>query len=115
MAANVDLEVYRKTTKAYELRFTEKATGSPESLTGWTIYFTAKEFLTNTDNDAIIKYTITDHIDAVGGKTLIQLTQQDTDRVGSFYYDICYKDSSGNVGVLYQGRITFVEKATQRA
>lgn len=115
MAENVDLEISRKTTKVYELRFTVKATGLAEPLTGWTIYFTAKTSLKDIDENAIIKHTIIDHIDATGGKTLIELTQDDTDRVGSFYYDICYRDDEHNVGVLYQGRITFVEKATQRA
>ena len=72
MAENVDLEVSRKTTKVYELRFTVKATGSAEDITGWTIYFTAKTSLKDIDDNAVIKHTITDHIDAVGGKTLIE-------------------------------------------
>jgi len=113
MAKCINLEVFKKTTKNYELRFKEN--GSAKNITGWTIYFTVKEKITDTDANAKINHDVTDHLDATSGKTLISLTQNDTNRIGNYYYDITYKDNEGNIGVLYYGRITFKEKTTQRA
>ena len=108
----VNLEVFRKTTKIYELNFTQD--GNSKDITGWTIYFTVKEKKLDTDNNAKIKYDITTPQDATNGKTLIELTQSDTDRTGNYYYSIDYKDNEGNVGVLFYGRILFLEKVAQR-
>ena len=113
MAKCVNLEVFKKTTKSYELRFTEN--GQPKNIAGWTIYFTVKEKITDTDANAKINHDVTDHLDETNGKTLISLTKDDTNRIGNYYYDMTYKDSEDNVGVLYYGRIKFTEKATQRA
>jgi len=113
MAQNVNLQVFRKTTPSYLLRFTKNGIAKP--ITGWTIYFTAKVNISDSDDLAKIKYTITAHQDALGGKSLIQFTQADTDRIGSLHYDIDYKDDEGNVGVLYYGRINFKQKTTNRA
>ena len=113
MAKNVNLEVFRKTTINYLLRFTEA--GIPKDISGWTVYFTVKEKISDADNLAKINHNITTHQDAKGGKSLILLTQEDSDRTGSYHYDITFKDNEGNVGVLYFGRIRFKQKTTQRA
>ena len=113
MAENVNLHVFKKTTTNFELTFTDS--GIPKPISGWTIYFTVKENMGDTDANAKIKYDITTHQDAPNGKSIIQITQADSDRVGDYWYDICYKDDQANVGVLYYGRIVFAEKTTQRA
>ena len=113
MAKEVNLQVFRKTTKYYLLQFKEN--GIAKDITGWTIYLTVKERISDEDSLAKINHNITSHQDAKAGKSLITLTQQDTDRTGSYHYDITYKDNLGNVGVLYYGRIRFKQKTTQRA
>lgn len=113
MAECVNFHVFKKTTMNYELRFKEN--GIPKDITGWTIFFTVKEKIGDVDANAKINHDLTTHQDALNGKTVIELTQIDTDRVGDYHYDICYRDDQGNVGVLYFGRIVFAEKTTKRA
>lgn len=108
-----DLEIFRKTTKVYELNF--KKDGQVLPITGWTIYFTVKENMADPDVDAKIKKDITTHIDPTQGKTIIELSTIDTDLdPKSYYYDIKYKDAEGNAGILFRGRITIIEPVTTR-
>jgi len=113
MANCINLEVFKKTTMTYMLQFKED--GTPKNISGWTIYFTVKEKISDSDDNAKINHDVVTHLDETNGKTAILLTKDDTNRLGSYYYDITYKDNDGNVGVLYHGRILFREKATQRA
>ena len=99
------LEIFRKSSKAYELRF--KKDGIVVDLTGWTIYFTVKEKVSDSDINANIKKTITSHLDAVNGKSLIELTPTDTDILGNRYFSFDYKTDDGDEGVLFWGRIKF--------
>lgn len=107
-----NLVIPRKTTKSYALNF-QKA-GQSVDITGWTIYFTVKSKMSDTDSEAVIAKDVTSHYEAKNGKTMISLTTTDTDRKGDFYYDIKYKDDDGNAGILYHGRLTFRETVTTR-
>jgi len=107
-----NLVVYRGTTPQYELRVTKN--GSAVDITGWTVFLTVKEKMSDDDNAAIIKKDITSHLDATGGKSLIELTTTDTNRVGSFYYDIKIKTDDGQVFLVVRGRMNFEATATQR-
>lgn len=108
-----NLKIYRKTSKAYELQFKKNALAV--DLTGWTVYFTLKLKMEDTDANAKIKKDITTHANGTKGKALIELTATDTDLpTKSYYYDIKYKDTAGNAGILIRGRITIVEPVTQR-
>ena len=107
-----DFDIDRKTTKAIELLF--KRNKVPIDITGWTIYFTVKSKMEDSDSSALIQKDITSHLDPKNGKSLITLDPSDTDRRGSFNYDIKYKDLSDNTGILYYGRIRFRETVTTR-
>ena len=110
-----DLVIMKKTTKIYEIKFKDKDTGAKEDITDWTLYFTVKLNMLDTDVNAKINKDITIHEDAVNGKTVIELSTSDTDLdAGIYYYDIKYKDDEDNVGILFSGRITIVESVTQR-
>lgn len=108
-----DFEIFRKTTKVYELNF--KKDGSPLDISDWKIYFTMKENMGDIDDIAKIKKDITTHMDAPNGKTTIELSTTDTDLTPkNYYYDIKYKDDEDNVGILFRGRITIVKPVTTR-
>jgi len=107
-----NLMVPRKTSRGYELIFSKN--GMAIDITDWTIYFTAKKRMEDADNDAVIKKDITSHSDPTNGKSLIQLTTDDTDLQGSYFFDIKYKDDIGNAGILVDGRILFKETVTSR-
>ena len=110
MPINNDLKTYgmkidRKSSKSYEIIFTED--GVRLDITGWTIYFTVKEYMTDTDANAKIAKTITSHSEPLNGKTLLELTTSDTDLEGNYYYSVDYKDDEANEGVLVTGRVKF--------
>ncbi len=108
-----DLQIFRKTSKAYELRFTKN--NLPLPIDGWTIYFTLKENMADTDDNAKIKKDITSHIDEANGKTIIELSTGDTDLTPkSYYYDLAFTDDEGNSGILFRGRVTIIEPVTTR-
>lgn len=108
-----DLQLIRKTSKTYELTF--KKDSIVQDITGWTIYFTVKEAMQDSDNDAKIKKDVISHADPTNGKTLIELCSTDTDvPAKSYYYDIKYKDSDDNIGIILRGRLKIVEIVTQR-
>ena len=112
---NKTLEIVQKTTKIYEVQF--KKNGANQDITGWTVFFTMKNKLTDEDVDAIISKTITVHEDSTQGKTLVELTSSDTDvPPKSYYFDIKFKDTStpAQIGVVIQGRITITRISTQR-
>lgn len=107
-----DLKIIRKTTKAYELHFTKE--GQAEDITGWTVYFTVKEKMEDSDNEAKIKKTITNHTDALGGISTIELTIVDTDlEAKEYYYSIDVKDIDANQLVLFYGRLLLEEAVLQ--
>ena len=103
-----NLEIYRRSTKQYELYFTED--GIQMDITDWSIYFTVKTNMSDLDTGSKIKKIVTEHISAIEGKTLIELSPEDTDiPKGNYYYSVDYKDDNGNEGVLVSGRIRVSE------
>ena len=110
-----DLKLSQKTTKIYEMQF--KKDGIPVDITDWIVFFTLKENMNDTDDNAKIKKTIITHEDATNGKSLIQLSSTDTDLTPkSYYYDIKVKDncSPANIVVIVRGRITVEKIVTRR-
>lgn len=109
-----DLQIFKGTTKIYDIIF--KKNGIVTDISDWTVYFTAKEKMKDEDNIAKIKKDISSHLDPVNGKTVIELSADDTDLpTKSYYYDISYKDDEGNVGVLLWGRLKIAKPVTTRA
>ncbi len=114
MTKNKNLKIYSQTTKTYELIVIDTEYNRAKDLTGWTIYFTCKEYMADKDDNAKIKKDITSHSDPTIGKTLIELTAIDTNLLGSYHYDIKYKSSDGDTGILFTGRINFLKPVTTR-
>jgi hypothetical protein len=73
----------------------------------------------DTDANAKIKKTITVHSDPTNGKTVISLTETDTDITPkSYYYDITIQDDDTaepeNRFVILRGRLTIERTTTRR-
>ena len=110
-----DLTIPKNTTKSYEIRIQQN--GVPIDITGWIVFFTVKERMIDGDDKAIIKKTITSHTDPTQGKTIISLTDTDTDKSPkSYYYDITIQDDSAvdNRFVILRGRFTIERTTTRR-
>jgi len=103
-----DLEIVRKTTKILELHFTKS--GQNEDITDWTVYFTAKANMNDTDANAKISKAVTSHSDPIDGKTLITLEPADTDiDAGNYYFSIDFKDADDQIGILFSGKLKITE------
>jgi len=112
---NQSIYIPEKTTRVFELIF--RKNGSPVDITGWTIFFTAKTNMSNLDEEAVISKTVTEHSDALQGKTLISLSETDTAITPkSYYYDIKYNDndSPSNIGILFNGNLLIEKAVTTR-
>jgi len=112
-----DLSIPKGTTKLYEIQVQQD--GVPINITGWVVFFTVKEFMIDTDANAKIKKTITVHSDPTNGKTVISLTETDTDITPkSYYYDITIQDDDTaepeNRFVILRGRLTIERTTTRR-
>ncbi len=107
----VDLDIFAKSTKEYELVFYKN--GVVADITDWTIYFTVKENMEDSDINAKITKAITSHTSPTAGKTTLSLTSSDTNLDGSYYYEISYLDDESNQDVTQSGRITFKKPTLQ--
>ena len=109
MAECKNLEMYKNTTRIFELNFTED--GVYKDITGWTVYFSCKKKKTDSDANAKITKTITSHSDPTNGTTLITLDASDTASLtaGNYYFTMDWKDDEDNEGVLFSGRLKLAE------
>ena len=109
----MDLKFFRGDDNSITLNF--KQAGVAVNITGWTIFFTVKTKIEDTDDNAVLKKDVTSHTDAVNGITTVTWTDEDCDDLaGVYHYDIQYKDGSGLVKTVMKGRITFEEDVTRR-
>lgn len=100
-----EIRRYQGSTKPYTLNF--KKNGNAIDITGWTIYFTVKKSVSDSDAEALINKKITNHSDPTNGKTLIELTANEASLEGNFWYSVDYKDDEGNEDIIVHGRIEF--------
>jgi hypothetical protein len=72
----LNLDIYRGDNYSWEFHFT--SAGVEENITGWTIYFTAKRYITDPDDQAIIQKIITSHTDPTHGVSQLALSHIET-------------------------------------
>ncbi len=106
-----DLEFFSKSTKTYKVTFYKN--NLVEDISDWTVYFVVKENKEDADVDAKITKTITSHLNASIGETLIELSTSDTNLNGTYYYEISYLDDDANQEVVYYGKINFKKPTLQ--
>ena len=88
--SNLDLILIKKDSKTYTFTITD-SDGVAVDISGWSVYFTVKESLEDTDVNAIISKNVVFPSDAtsVAGIGYLPLTSVETDVVlGNFYYDM---------------------------
>lgn len=108
------IEVYRGDHYIRTLTFKDSSKDAID-ITSYTVFFTVKTNKTDSDDNALIKKTITSHTDATNGITTLTLTDSDTDlAIGTHYYDIQIKDGSGNIITLTDGEFEIKQDITTR-
>lgn len=116
---NKSLDVIRGDDKYYVINVKD-GDGVAVDITGWVIFFTVKVNFSDTDHEAIISKTIMDHFDAAVGISKIHLTNEETNYVGVYYYDIQIKRPNDDVPgtfdifTVLSGEIEFKQDVTQR-
>jgi len=113
MPENKNFSIVRRDSWERKVYF-ETDDCSPIDITGWTIFFTVKEKMTDTDTNAKIKKTITTHTNPLNGESEIILSPTETNLSGSYVYDVQVKTSADSVLTLMNGTISFIEDVTQR-
>lgn len=109
-----NFSIIRGDDKFYILTFTDESTGNPRDITGWTVKFTVKKDLDDTDANAVIAKEVTSHFDALNGKTKVQLTHDDTDlEIRNYYYDIQVKTAADEVFTIMTGLLVVKPDITQ--
>jgi hypothetical protein len=109
-----NLVIKRGDSKAYTLQFVDENDVAID-ITGWIVFFTAKEKVSDDDDDAAIKKDITSHTNPTNGETKISLTSTDTAiDVKSYYYDIQVKTDTNEVKTIVDGKLLIQQDITQR-
>lgn len=110
--AEYNLCIIRGDDKNYRLQFTVDGT-TPLNLTGYTIIFTVKTNLSDSDDNAKIQIIVTTHTDPTNGISNILVPHTDTKLdLGSYYYDIQLIDPLGKIRTVIRGTVEFVYEVT---
>lgn len=111
----IDLRVKRGDSKSYTLTFLDGEENAVD-ITDWKIYFTVKEKITDTDDNAKIKKDVTSHTSPTAGKTQISLLSTDTSITpGNYIYDIQLKTDTGEVKTVMEGNFVIMKDVSQRS
>ena len=92
---NLDLQLVKKDTKTYTVNIAKAGVG--EDISGWSLYFTVKRSLEDTDENAIISKNVTfpSNAESQDGVGYLPLTSEDSDvDLGNFYYDMKFIDTN---------------------
>lgn len=114
MSSN-SINIIRGDDVSITIKFTD-SDGNPIDLTGATVYFTAKNNLSDADNDAVLSADITSHSNPTNGETVLTFADTDTDglTVKSYYYDLQLKTAAGKISSVKAGKLNILEDVTRR-
>lgn len=112
-AAKKDFDFDQGDTETFKLT-RENADGTAKDITGYTFWLTLKESKDDSDANAAVQKTVTNHTAPANGETELPLTASDTDGLqGSYYYDIQEKTDNGEINTLVKGMMSFDVDVTE--
>jgi hypothetical protein len=112
---NKDYSIVRGDTFSLALNFTSGSIA--QNISGSTFYLTVKDDISDNatdDSDAIIQETLS--VASSGSSAIITIPAATTKNLSynKYYYDLVWKDSSGNVTTLLLGKWNVVQDVTRR-
>jgi len=115
MSNTQNLNAKRGDSLIFRLTLTYIDTGLPVNLTGMTIWFTLKKNEDDLDSAAVIRKQFHNLPNPTLGKaTLTCGTPTETDNLlGKYFFDMQYKDGSGDVRTPDSGTINFTRDITR--
>lgn len=88
---------------------------NPIDITGWTVFFTAKDVATEADAAAEVTKTVTAHTNAALGQTQILIAASDMAILaGEYFYDIQIKKADGTIYTILRGLLIIDQQFTVR-
>lgn len=114
---STELESYSGDDYALSLVVTDSL-GAVVDISAYTIYLTIKTDINDLDADAEISLDVSGVglTDPTNGKTVITIPHGQTEALSGIYkIDVKYKDGSGKIGTILNGRMNFVTNVTERA
>lgn len=106
------LELVRGDYKAFNLAFSQG--GTPINITGFSLFFTAKEDAADSDAEAVISKKVTSHTDPTAGLTVVELDADDTDVTpGSYLYDFQLVNVAGKPTTVLMGTLNIIADITR--
>jgi hypothetical protein len=103
-----DREIIRNRDKAYDLVF------NSTDITGWTVYMSVKINKDDLNSEALLYKIVTNHTSPTEGQTTIELNANETDiPAGTYWYDISYKDETGEIITINWGRFKVIQNITE--
>jgi hypothetical protein len=112
--ARYNVDLVRGDTKTFALNFTSDGT-TPIDITGWTVYYTVKRHLEDSDSTALIRKVITAHTDPTQGQTEIVLENTDTQdlEVEVLWHDIQIKNTEDKINTIAFGQLNILADVTR--
>jgi hypothetical protein len=108
------LEIIRGDDEQFELTFTD-IDGDPIDLTDGTVFFTVKENLDDSDDDAVITQEVTSFDAPETGVATLVLTDEQTDiEAGQYFYDIQFIDENSLISSASRGKLYVYQDVTLR-
>ena len=106
------IEIYKGDNYSWEFHFT--SAGVVENITGWSIYFTAKRYITDTDSQAIIQKIITTHTNPTQGISQLSFSHTETEAfpVGVWFYDVQIKTPADEIYTIFKGQFKVLADVT---
>jgi hypothetical protein len=113
MAGNT-ISMFRGDDKQFDLHFAYSGTGSPLNITGFSVYFTVKNSISDLDGSAIIQKIVTTHTSPINGSSNFILNNSDTSGLSekTYFYDIQFKNTSGQRTTVTRGNFVITNDVT---
>jgi len=109
------LEIVRGDTVTYTLNFVN-SDDSPKNLTNCEVFFTVKKYLSDSDDNAIIKKDFSNFNNPASGIAILELTHTETNvEAGEYYFDMQLKNSDGKIYTIMNGIYNIIQDVTLRS